>query len=146
PPGLVPGDTPEERRDYITSRTTGTLLAWDPVRQEARWKVERDWPWNGGTLATAGNLVFQGTARGTFYAYSADTGRELWSFDAQRGVLAGPVTFRAGGEQYVAVLAGYGGSMGMASDTPWMRRPPANGVMLAFRIGGTASLAPLPPL
>ena len=145
PPGLVPGDTPEERRDYITSRTTGTLLAWDPVKQQARWKIERDWPWNGGTLATAGNLVFQGTARGTFYAYSADTGRELWSFDAQRGVLAGPVSFRVGGEQYIAVLAGYGGSMGMASDTPWMRRPPANGVMLAFKIGGKARLAPLPP-
>jgi mono/diheme cytochrome c family protein len=60
--------------------------------------------------------------------------------------MAGPVTFRAGGEQYVAVLAGYGGSMGMATQTSWMRRPPANGVLLAFKIGGKGTLAKLPPL
>jgi mono/diheme cytochrome c family protein len=50
------------------------------------------------------------------------------------------------GEQYVAVLAGYGGSMGVATQTDWMRRPPPNGVLLAFKIGGTAKLAKLPPL
>jgi PQQ-dependent dehydrogenase (methanol/ethanol family) len=146
PAGLVPGDTPEARRAYVTSLTNGTLLAWDPVKQEARWKIERDWPWNGGTLATAGNLVFQGTPDGLLHAYAADTGRELWNFDSQRGIMAGPVSYRAGGEQYVAVLAGYGGSMGMATQTDWMRRPPPNGMLLAFKIGGTAKLDPLPPL
>ena len=146
PAGLVPGDTPEARRAYLTSLTKGTLVAWDPIKQEARWKVDRDWPWNGGTLATGGNLVFQGDAHGIFHAYSADQGRELWTFDAQRGILAGPVTFRVNGQQYVAVLAGYGGSMGMASETDWMRRPPPHGVLLAFKIGGTAQLEKLPPV
>ena len=60
--------------------------------------------------------------------------------------MAGPISFRAGGVQYVAVLAGYGGSMGMASQTDWMRRPPPNGMLLVFRIGGTGQLAPLPPV
>jgi len=146
PEGSVTGATALERRAALAAANKGMLVAWDPVKQEARWTIEQPWPWNGGTLATAGNLVFQGDPYGVFRARAADTGRELWSFDAQRGIIAGPVTFRAGGEQYVAVLAGYGGSMGMATQSDWMRRPPPNGVLLAFKIGGTGKLAKLPPL
>ena len=40
----------------------GALVAWDPVRQAPRWKVRHDGLWNGGALATAGGLVFQGDA------------------------------------------------------------------------------------
>ena len=46
----------------------GRLLAWDPVKQKEAWRVEHVAPWNGGTLTTAGNLVFQGTAEGRFVA------------------------------------------------------------------------------
>lgn len=60
--------------------------------------------------------------------------------------MAGPISYRADGVQYVAVLAGYGGSMGMASQSDEMRRPPANGMLLVFRIGGTGELAALPPV
>ena len=56
----------------------GHLLAWDPVAQKERWRVQYNSIWNGGTLATAGNLVFQGTADGRFVAYSADRGEKLW--------------------------------------------------------------------
>jgi len=146
PEGSVPGATPLERRAALAAMNKGMLVAWDPVAQNARWTIEMPWPWNGGTLATAGNLVFQGDPYGIFRARAADTGRELWRFDAQRGIMAGPVTFRAGGEQYVAVMAGYGGSMGMATQSDWMRRPPPNGMLLAFKIGGTGKLAKLPPL
>jgi quinohemoprotein ethanol dehydrogenase len=146
PEGLVPGATPEARRAYMTARTKGRLVAWDPVAQREVWGVDRDWPWNGGTLATGGGLVFQGLPDGRFNAYDASSGAELWSFRQERGIMAGPISFRAGGVQYVAVLAGYGGSMGMASQTDWMRRPPPNGMLLVFRIGGTAELAPLPPV
>ena len=146
PAGSVPGDTPEARRAYVTSLTKGQLVAWDPVTQSARWTIERDWPWNGGTLATAGNLVFQGLPDGTFNAYSADRGAHLWSFQSQRGIMAGPVSYQVDGEQYIAVMAGYGGSMGMATDTAWMRRPPANGVLLVFKLGGTGTLERLPDL
>ncbi|HSG57426.1 MAG TPA: c-type cytochrome, partial [Paracoccaceae bacterium] len=96
--------------------------------------------------ATGGNLVFQGTPDGRFTAYNAADGEELWSFQQERGIMAGPISYRADGVQYVAVLAGYGGSMGMASQTDWMRRPPPNGMLLVFRIGGTGELAPLPPV
>ena len=146
PEGSVPGATPLERRAALAAMNKGMLVAWDPVAQKARWTIEMPWPWNGGTLSTAGNLLFQGDPYGVFRARAADTGKELWSFDAQRGIMAGPVTYRAGGEQYVAVLAGYGGSMGMATASEWMRRPPPNGVLLAFKIGGTGTLAKLPPI
>ena len=146
PEGSVPGATPLERRAALAAMNKGMLIAWDPVAQKARWSIDMPWPWNGGTLATGGNLVFQGDSYGKFHARAADTGKELWSFDAQRGIMAGPVSFRAGGEQYVAVLAGYGGSMGMATASEWMRRPPPNGVLLAFKIGGKGKLAKLPPV
>jgi mono/diheme cytochrome c family protein len=146
PEGSVPGATPLERRAALAAMNKGMLVAWDPVAQKARWSIDMPWPWNGGTLATAGNLVFQGDPYGVFRARAADTGKELWRFDAQRGIMAGPVSFRAGGEQYVAVLAGYGGSMGMATASEWMRRPPPNGMLLAFKIGGKGELARLPPI
>jgi PQQ-dependent dehydrogenase (methanol/ethanol family) len=118
----------------------GWLIAWDPVKQQAAWKVERESAWNGGTLATGGNLVFQGDDRALFHAHDARSGKELWSFDAGRGVLAGPITYRLDGVQYIAVLAGYGGSMGMARPAEWMPTPPPPGMLLVFKIGGTAGL------
>src|SRR5690606_36764726 len=60
--------------------------------------------------------------------------------------MAGPVTYRADGEQYVAVLAGYGGSMGMATASEWMRRPPPNGGVRACATRGTARLTARPPI
>jgi quinohemoprotein ethanol dehydrogenase len=51
----------------------GYLLAWNPVTQSEVWRVQHPGLWNGGTLATAGGLVFQGTADGYFEAYD---GRE----------------------------------------------------------------------
>jgi glucose dehydrogenase len=67
-------------------------------------------PWNGGTLTTAGNLVVQGDASGSFNAYRADTGEKLWSTPAQSAVMAGPMTYEVNGEQYIAVMSGWGGA------------------------------------
>ncbi len=92
---------------------TAGLLAWDPVAQKKRWEVHyQDSFWNGGTMTTAGNLVFQGIGRGQFVAYDARTGEQLWSFDAGLGIIAAPTTYEAEGVQYVSILVGYGGSAG----------------------------------
>jgi len=144
PEGSVPGDSPDARRRALAAMNRGYLVAWDPVKQKAAWKIEQPWPWNGGTLSTAGNLLFQGDPYGWFRARRADTGQEVWKFQTERGIVAGPITYRVNGIQYVAVIAGYGGSMGMATASDFMRRPPPNGVMLAFRLDGDAKLAPLP--
>ena len=88
------------------------LQAWDPVRQRKVWEVPLTGALNGGTAATAGNLVFQGQGTGEFNAYAADTGAKLWSFDAQAGVIAQPITYSVDGKQYVTVLAGWRGPGG----------------------------------
>ncbi|TPD60259.1 PQQ-dependent dehydrogenase, methanol/ethanol family [Emcibacter nanhaiensis] len=133
------------RKKAVAAMRKGELIAWDPIKQEARWKVRRGWPWNGGTLATGGNLVFQGTAHGHFEAYTADRGEKIWSFQTHRGIVAGPIGYRVNGEQYIAVLAGYGGSMGMATRTPFEKRKMPNGIMVAFKLGGEADMPDYTP-
>jgi len=83
------------------------LVGWDPIRQEQAWSVPLQGISNGGTAATAGNLVFQGQLTGEFTAYAADSGRKLWSFDAQAGMQGQPITYLAGSTQYVTVITGY---------------------------------------
>src|SRR6202167_1308793 len=81
----------------ILDSVKGKLVAWNLVRQKQAWAVERPVPWNGGTLATAGDLHFGGMLAGRFEALRADTGEKVWSFDAQTGVMAGPITYTVRG-------------------------------------------------
>jgi len=95
------------------SKPYGRLIAWDPVAQKEVWRHEHVSPWNGGTLSTAGNLVFQGTADARFVAYDAKTGAKLWEAPMGTGVVAGPSTYMVDGKQYVSVAAGWGGAFGV---------------------------------
>ncbi|MCC2658254.1 MAG: PQQ-dependent dehydrogenase, methanol/ethanol family [Panacagrimonas sp.] len=121
----------------------GRLLAWDPVNQKKVWAQEYPNIWNGGTMVTAGNLVFQGTADGRFVAYSADKGEKLWEAPANSGVLAGAMTYELDGEQYVTVMAGWGGVFpligGVISNNAKVR-PEAR--VITFKLGATGSLPP----
>ena len=105
----------------------GSLKAWDPVTQTERWSVDLGNAWNGGVLSTAGNLVFQGNVGGEFVAYNAADGSKLWSFAAQTGVVAAPATYMIGDEQYLVVLAGWGGTFAISGgDASRMRGPAIN--------------------
>lgn len=126
---------------------TGALLAWDPVTQSKRWEVRYDTFWNGGTVSSAGNLVFQGTGRGQFIAYRASSGERLWSFDAGLGIIAAPVTYTAYGTQYVSILVGYGGMAGPGSkifDYGW-RYGEQPRRLLTFALGRRTQLPPSRP-
>ena len=103
----LPSD-PQARAQALAG-LKGYLLAWNPITQRMAWRAAHIGPWNGGTLATRGNLVFQGTAAGDFEAYRASDGRKLWSSPAQTGIIAAPMTYEVAGRQYVTVLAGWGG-------------------------------------
>jgi quinohemoprotein ethanol dehydrogenase len=138
----APPNNAEQTR-AIRASLKGQLLAWDPVKQKEAWRVQYDGPWNGGALATAGNLVFQGNARGQFQAFDASNGQPKWSFDAQTGVIAGPVSYKVGNTQYVAVMAGYGGAYPLSTGLPdGPQRIQPNGRVLVFKLGGTAKLPP----
>jgi alcohol dehydrogenase (cytochrome c)/quinohemoprotein ethanol dehydrogenase len=134
-------------KQAILSATKGHLLAWDPLRQREVWRAQYASPWNGGVLATAGNLVFQGTARGDLRAYRANTGQLLWSFDAQTGIGAAPISYRVAGEQYVTVVVGYGGGfVNIGGEASWgSGKPPNRSRVLTFRLGGNAALPPAAP-
>ncbi|MBK6287114.1 MAG: PQQ-dependent dehydrogenase, methanol/ethanol family [Gammaproteobacteria bacterium] len=98
----------------ILKMVEGRLVAWDPVAQKEVWRVEQGVPFNGGVLSTAGNLVFQGSARGEFAAYRATDGVQLWSKPVQTGVVAPPISYAVNGKQYVAVVVGWGGALPLA--------------------------------
>ncbi|WP_244528275.1 PQQ-dependent dehydrogenase, methanol/ethanol family [Tardiphaga sp. OK245] len=115
----------------------GRLIAWDPVKQKEAWRAEYIAPWNGGTLTTAGNLVFQGTADGRFIAYNAKTGEKLWETPVGTGVVAAPATYVVDGVQYVSVAVGWGGVFGITQRATDREAP---GTVYTFAIGGKAPL------
>jgi quinohemoprotein ethanol dehydrogenase len=141
----MPADT--NARTAAAAGTSGSLIAWDPVAGKPRWTVKHLGPTNGGTLATAGNLVFQGTAGGEFRAYSADSGKQLWTFPTQTGVIAAPMTYKVKGVQYVAILVGWGGVWDVAPGILASKSGSTRNIsrLLVFKIDGHATLPAPPP-
>jgi quinohemoprotein ethanol dehydrogenase len=126
----------------VLKSVTGRLVAWDPRQQKQIWGIPRAVPWNGGVLSTAGNLVFEGTADGHFEAYCAGTGEKIWSMAVPTAVMAGPITYEVKGEQYVAVLSGWGGVFALATGEIALKagRRSNIGRMLVFKLDGNASM------
>ena len=140
-------DDPKVKAQVLAS-VRGYLKAWDPATQKEVWRVEQPGAWNGGVLSTAGGLVFEGNAAGSFSAYSADKGTALWSFAAQAGIIAAPMSYSVGGQQYVAVVVGWGGSYPLVGGEMARKGslPQNRSRVLAFRLGAGEKLPPLPPL
>ena len=125
----------------LAANLRGQTIAWDPVAQREVWRYQQVSAWNGGTLATAGNLVFQGNVVGEFVAYSADKGERLWSFPTQTGVTAAPVSFAIDGEQYVSVAVGWGTLLGvLGGPTVAPLQMNNHSRVLSFRLGGELEL------
>jgi PQQ-dependent dehydrogenase (methanol/ethanol family) len=137
---------PDERatRSAIKSMVKGDLIAWDPVAQKEVWRVRHAGPGNGGVLATAGNLVFQGTADGQFMAYQANDGAPVWRSPTYTGVVAAPISYEIDGEQYIAVMAGWGGAMPLISGALTANTGPNDRRLLVYKLGAKGVL-PLPP-
>ncbi|WP_443192995.1 methanol/ethanol family PQQ-dependent dehydrogenase [Novosphingobium sp. KACC 22771] len=89
----------------------GALRAMDPTTGKIVWEYKNKAPLWGGVLTTAGNLVFTGTPEGYLKAFNAKTGEELWKFQTGSGVVGSPITWEQDGEQYVAVMSGWGGAV-----------------------------------
>jgi quinohemoprotein ethanol dehydrogenase len=110
---VAPPEDPEELKKAIAS-VHGYLIGWDPLIGKARWSREQVSPVNGGLMSTAGNLLFQGRGDGKFAAHRADNGEELWTHEAQTGLIAPPITYEIDGKQYVSIMAGWGGGFSLA--------------------------------
>lgn len=117
----------------------GYLLAWDPVSNSEVWRIAHDKDWNGGVLATAGNLVVQGASDGRFVIYRADDGAVLWEMPIQTGAVTGPISYAVDGEQYIAVAAGWAGALPiLGGGVTATHNAPMR--ILAFKLGATATL------
>ncbi|MBL8541111.1 MAG: PQQ-binding-like beta-propeller repeat protein, partial [Betaproteobacteria bacterium] len=92
--------------DYI-----GVMRAIDPASGKIVWEEKNYAPLWGGAMTTKGGLVFYGTPEGELRALDAKFGKELWSFQTGTGVVAPPITWEQDGQQYVAVVAGWGGAV-----------------------------------
>jgi len=119
----------------------GKLIAWDVAQQKPRWEVIHPGIWNGGMLATAGGLVFQGTQDGYFRAYDAASGKQVWEYKTEIGVIAAPISFQLDGVQYIALLVGYGGAgplLALDYDKLGAMDYVNDGRLLVFKLGGNA--------
>ncbi len=134
----------QEMNEYAAERANGWLTAWDPVAQEERWRVQHSRLGMTGVLSTAGNLVLEGTPDQTFAAYTADTGEKLWEMPVQTTPIAAPMTYLAGGEQYIALPAGWGGGQAAVESRNESRNTQrAAARLLVFKLGATETLPEL---
>ena len=138
---MIPDSDPNEILKALKTPPVGHLAAWDPINQKEVWRAQHTSAWNGGSLTTSGNLVFQGLADGRFVAYDATTGELVWEYPVNIGIMAAPISYSIDGEQYIAVLAGWGGAFGLSGGIPKHRNNVlSEGRILAFKLGGSQSL------
>jgi alcohol dehydrogenase (cytochrome c) len=120
--------------DYV-----GEFVAFDPVSGERAWvyRPESGAPMTASALATAGGLVFGGTADRQFFALHSETGELLWQTRLNGDVSGAPISYELGGKQYIAVASG-----GRAAPTTTLGRlvgvdvPQGSGVMWVFALPG----------
>jgi PQQ-dependent dehydrogenase (methanol/ethanol family) len=119
----------------------GALVAWDPVAQQMRWRQPGGGGIGGGTLTTAGNLVFQVVNDGRLLAYTADKGEKL--ADIQTGLKSGmgpPITYRLDGKQYVALMGGVGAAAPGGNAGPGNQPTPFSPKLITFAVDGSLVL------
>lgn len=135
-PAIVPDDPAPSMRSV--------LRAWDPVRGIEAWTSDSMTWWNGGVLATAGGIVLQGGSDGVLRIFDAASGDVLRSIKTGTGIMAPPVTYEIDDEQFIAVLAGYGGAQN-ARLFPGMAALSYQNAerVLVYKLGGRET--PLPP-
>lgn len=106
---------------YPGGNYTGTLTAIDPRTNKIAWQIKTANMCLGGSLATAGGLVFLGDGDGTLSAFSTRSGERRWRFQTGAGVNAPPITYAVNGKQYVAVASGGSWQLNFPrGDTLWV--------------------------
>ncbi len=128
----------------------GYLKAIEPLTGKTVWQFPSEVPMNGGTLVTAGNLVFSGAQTGELYAFNAKTGNKLWEYRTGSGIVAPPVTYQLNSKQYVAVASGLGGVYRIFVDDAKLKNINPGGSIWVFALGSgennsTLSADTIPP-
>jgi PQQ-dependent dehydrogenase (methanol/ethanol family) len=118
---------------------TGGVVAVDVATNTVKWKKRQpyDMAHGVGILTTKGNVAFIGGPDGNFLALDAETGDELWRFQTGAAISSGPIAYKIGDEEYVAVYAG-------GTGIPYGNTAPRGDYLWAFKLGGTLPPAPTP--
>ena len=118
-----------------------TLVAYDPVKQEIRWRVPVGNGRYGGTMSTASNLLFQVAPDGRLIAYSAEKGERLLELPTGlKNGMGPPITFAIDGKQYIALMGGSGGTQSPGTTNPGAVTTPQKPMLLVFGLDGKAEL------
>lgn len=143
---MRPQDVALPNSNKVIPKEEAFLLAWDPIQQKEIWRVKSNVvDFNGGILATAGGLVFQGNTDGFFKVYDAYSGKLLKQIEIGTGIMAAPVTYELDGEQYVALMAGYGGAvLSFLPKGAAIEKYQNKGRLLVYKLGGKDT--PLSPI
>jgi quinohemoprotein ethanol dehydrogenase len=122
----------------------GALEAWDPVNQKLGWRIDGGGGIGGGTVTTAGNLVFDVINDGRFRAVTADKGEILYEIQTGRTGMAPPITYEVEGKQYVAFQGGLGRpATTVGPNDAKIDNPP---MLFVFALDGKAEMPkPAPP-
>jgi quinohemoprotein ethanol dehydrogenase len=128
----APAVAPQRRTSPLP--TSGSLVAWDPVKRQARWSLPRKELWGQGGVLAAADMVFQGVGH-DLKALDAGSGRELWSYDMGAPAIAAPIAYALDEAEYVAVMVGNGGG----ASTGDLLRP---GRLMVFKLDGAAVARP----
>jgi lanthanide-dependent methanol dehydrogenase len=138
PQAYIPGtpyDGMQMKRYPAPGGNWGEFMAWDPLTGKKVWAIKEKFMTMSGVLATAGDLVFYGTADGWFRAVDARSGKVLWSHKLGSGVIGQPMTFVGPDKrQYVAVYSGVGGAAMVSSKMPGF--PPRGSTLYVFSLNG----------
>jgi len=144
PPAPRKAATRKPEPPIVGPDLTGNLLiAWDPVTQSVRWSKQGGGSTGGGTVTTAGNLVFQVVPTGILRAYSADKGDLLLEIQTNlRSAMGPPMTYMLDGKQYVTIQGGQGAAgVGFGGGAASRITPK----LLTFVLDGKAPLPEPPP-
>ncbi|HEY1772991.1 MAG TPA: PQQ-dependent dehydrogenase, methanol/ethanol family [Gammaproteobacteria bacterium] len=123
----------------------GELMAWNPITGKKVWSVKEKYLTMSGVLATAGDVVFYGTADGWFRAVDAWNGKVLWSQHLGSGIIGQPITYLGpDGRQYIAITAGVGGASKVRVDVDALHKvnfPAGGDTTYVFSLDGSSATA-----
>lgn len=119
----------------------GRLEAINLETKKVAWIYRQRAAMSSSTLVTAGGVVFAGSRDRNFRAFDAENGKILWQRTLSAALSSTPITYSAGGEQYVAVVAGNGGPVAWPQLTPEVSNPTGGTTLWVFQLSGVGDSA-----
>jgi alcohol dehydrogenase (cytochrome c) len=136
----TPFDGMNMRRYPAPGGNLGEFMAWNPATGTKVWSIKETYITMSGVLATAGDVVFYGTADGWFRAVDARLGKVLWSQKLGSGIIGQPVTYMGPDHrQYIAIFSGIGGAATVRADKDALKTevfPAGGNTLYVFSLGG----------